>query len=75
MEVGTGNRPVFEMKKRRWWKGFTCPYCARDFMQPVFLAQDESRTCDECQFELMIEADMEKQAAETAKEENSAQTQ
>ena len=41
-------------------------------MQPVFLAQDESRTCDECQFELMIEADMEKQAAETAKEENSA---
>lgn len=44
-------------------------------MQPVFLAQDESRTCDECQFELMIEADTEKQAAETAKEENSAQTQ
>ena len=63
------------MKKRRWWKGFTCPYCARDFMQPVFLAQDESRTCDECQFELMIEADMKKQEAETAKEENSAQTQ
>ena len=46
-------------KSRRWWGGFTCPGCERDFIQPVFLAQDEARYCVECELELMIEHDIE----------------